>query len=91
MGTEIDVMAVRRSIMIDAPPERVWKEFERVDRMVGWFGTGHRLVSYEARVGGWVALEVDIEGTPMRFGGRVTAFEPSRELTFEDDWIPTQG
>jgi uncharacterized protein YndB with AHSA1/START domain len=91
MGTEIGVLAVRRSIMIDVPPERVWREFESFDRMVGWFGTGHRLVSYEPRVSGWVELEVDIEGPSMRFGGRVSAFDPPRELTFEDDWIPTQG
>ena len=32
-------------------------------------------------------MKVDEEGS-MRFGGRVTVFEPSRELTFEDRWLP---
>lgn len=91
MGTEIGQLAVRRSILIDAPPERVWKEFATLERMRAWFGTGHRLLQYEPRVGGSVLLEVDIEGRAMRFGGRVTVFDPPRELTFEDDWIPSQG
>ena len=91
MGTEIGQLAVRRSILIDAAPERVWKEFETLERMQAWFGTGHRLLEYEPRVGGSVLLEVDIEGRPMRFGGQVTVFDPPRELTFEDDWIPSQG
>ena len=91
MGTEIGQLAVRRSILIDAPPERVWREFETLERMQAWFGTGHRLLEYEPRVGASVLLEVDIEGRPMRFGGRITVFDPPRELTFEDDWIPSQG
>ncbi len=91
MGVEIGQLAVRRSILIKAPPERVWEEFETFDRMKLWFGTGHRLLKYEPKVGGEVLLEVDIEGTPRQFGGRVVAFEPRREVTFEDAWIPSEG
>src|SRR3990172_9181382 len=91
MGTEIGPLAVRRSILINAPPERVWQELESFERMKLWFGTGHTLVKYEPRVGGLVELEVEHEGATLRFGGRVTVFDPPQELTFEDDWIPSQG
>jgi len=91
MATEIGILAVRRSILIKAPPERVWQEFETFDRMHAWFGTGHRLLTYEPRVGGQVLLEVDHEGRPLQYGGPVLVFDPSRELTFESDWIPSQG
>jgi uncharacterized protein YndB with AHSA1/START domain len=85
VATEISLLAMRRSIMIKASPERVWQEFESLERMQHWFGTGHTLVQYEPRVGGWV--ETDAGGDEYRFRGRVTVFDPPRELTFEADWI----
>ena len=91
MGVEIGTLAVRRSILIKAPPERVWEEFETFERMKAWFGTGHRLLTYEPKVGGEVLLEVDIEGEARQFGGPIIVFEPNREVTFEDDWIPNEG
>ncbi len=90
MGVEIGPLAVRRSIFIKASPERVWQEFESFERMKAWFGTGHTLLTYEPRVGGWVELEVDVEGEMRHFGGRVVVFEPARELTFEDSWLPPE-
>lgn len=97
-------LTIRRSIHIAAKPARVWREFETFDRFAAWFGVmvdeydrtgtrkpmGHRVVSYEPREGGWIEMEVDVEGVLRRFGGRVLAFEPERELTFEDDWIPAE-
>ncbi|MBM3945945.1 MAG: SRPBCC domain-containing protein [SAR202 cluster bacterium] len=91
MGITIGQLAVRRSILLDASPERIWQEFTTLERLRRWFGTGHTLLRYEPRVGGQVELQVDINGAMMHFGGRVVVFEPSRELTFEDDWIPNQG
>ena len=88
MGTEIGPLAVRRSIWIDATPARVWEEFESLERMRHWFGTGHTLVRYEPRVG--AAVETDagaLDGEALRFVGRVVVFEPSTELTFEQDWV----
>ena len=88
MGTEIGPLAVRRSILINAPPERVWREFESFERMKLWFGTGHTLVKYEPRVGGLVETDAGhFEGEPLRFGGRVIVLDPPRELTFENDWF----
>jgi uncharacterized protein YndB with AHSA1/START domain len=88
MATEIGPLAVRRSIWIDASPERVWTEFESFESMRAWFGTGHTLVAFEPRVGGWVETDPSAkEGTPLRFTGRVTVFDPPRELTFEQEWV----
>lgn len=89
--TKIGVLAVRRSILINAPPERVWREFESFEQMAAWFGRGHRLLKYEPRVGGDVLLEVEHEGNTLRYGGPVTVFDPPRELSFENDWIPSTG
>ena len=88
MATEIGPLAVRRSIWIDAGPTRVWEEFESLDRMRRWFGTGHALVRYEPRVGAEVETDAGgSEGESLRFVGRVVVFDPPRELTFEQDWV----
>jgi uncharacterized protein YndB with AHSA1/START domain len=88
MATDIGPLAVRRSIWIDARPTRVWEEFESLERMQRWFGTGHRLVRYEPRVGAEVETDAgESEGEPLRFVGRVVVFDPPRELTFEQDWV----
>jgi uncharacterized protein YndB with AHSA1/START domain len=88
MRTEIGPLAVRRSIWIAAPPARVWEEIEDVDRMRAWFGTGHRLVRYEPRVGGAVETDAgEVDGAELRFVGRVVVFDPPGELTFEQDWV----
>ena len=86
MGTEIGKLAVRRSILIEATPERVWKEFESFERMKLWYGTGHTLIKYEPHQGGMMETQVEHEGSTLRFGGRIIAFEPARELTAESDW-----
>ena len=97
-------LTIRRSIWISASPERVWREFETQERFSAWFGVfveehdrqgrlramGHRVIAYEPRLGGMVELEVEVEGVMKRFGGPITVFEPARELTFEDDWIPAE-
>ena len=89
MGTEIGPLNVRRSILIHAPPERIWKEFESFERMSAWFGTGHTLTKYEPRVGGLVKTDAGhhSDGERLLFAGRVTVFDPPRELTFEQDWL----
>src|SRR5690242_5281726 len=89
MGTEIGVLAVRRSIWIDAKPERVWEEFESFERMRAWSGTGHALVRYEPRLGGIVETDASSQHdtTAPLFVGRVTVFDPPREVTFEQDWV----
>ena len=88
MGTEIGAFAVRRSIWLDVGPERVWREFEDLEHMRAWFGTGHTLVAYEPRVGGYVETSAGMTaGESLRFAGPVTHYEPGRELSFEQDWL----
>jgi uncharacterized protein YndB with AHSA1/START domain len=86
--TKIGALSVRRSILINATPDRVWREFESFDRMAAWWGTGHTLVAYDPREGGHIEMAVDVAGEPRRFGGNILVFDPGRELTFEDQWIP---
>ncbi|MCH6551821.1 MAG: flagellar basal body P-ring protein FlgI, partial [Planctomycetes bacterium] len=86
MATEIGTLAVRRSIMMQATPERVWQEFTSFEKMKAWFGIGHNLTAYEPRVGGEVVTEVDHGGNHLRFSGKIIEFEAGRELTFEADW-----
>ena len=81
------LLTVRRSIHIAASPERVWEEFTSFERMTAWWGTGHRLVAYEPRVGGRIEMEVEVEGAMRRFGGSVLVLDAPRELTFEDNWF----
>src|SRR5688572_4409178 len=89
-ATAIDLegkLAVRRSMFIAATPERVWREFESFERMARWWGIGHKLITYEPRIGGTIEMEVEVDGAMHRFGGRIVVFEPGRELTWEDNWI----
>lgn len=88
VATKIGLLAVRRSILIKASPGRVWQEFESLEKMQLWFGTGHTLVKYEPHVDGEVELYIVHEGRERHFGGRIIVFEPGHELTFEDQWIP---
>ena len=85
MATEIGILAVRRSILIQATPERVWEEFTSFEKMKAWFGLMHDLTAYEPRLGGEVVTEVNHGDTHMRISGKIIAFEASRELTFETE------
>ena len=88
MGVAIGLLNVRRSILIDAPPQRVWQEFATPERLAAWFGQGHTLHVFETRLGGKAELSVEIDGQPRQYGGRVIAFEPERELSAEINWAP---
>jgi uncharacterized protein YndB with AHSA1/START domain len=86
--TTVSPLSVRRSILINASPDRVWREFESFERMAAWWGTGHTLETYDPREGGHIEMAVDVDGEPRRFGGQILVFDPPREITFEDQWIP---
>ena len=96
------ILKVRRSIHIAVPPPRVWQEFGSKARMDLWWGkvvgkaeggqpNGQHLKAYEPRLGGPIEMEVDMDGSPGRYGGAIEAFGASRELTFQNDWIPNTG
>jgi uncharacterized protein YndB with AHSA1/START domain len=96
------ILKVRRSIHIAAPPSRIWREFGSKERMDFWWGkirdkpvagqpNGQFLRAYEPRLGGRIEMEVDMDGSPGRYGGVIAVFEANRELTFQNDWIPNTG
>ena len=84
--TQISPYHVRRSVWIDASPDTVWSHFESFEAMRAWYGIGHQLAAYEARLGGHVVTLVDIDGTVHRFRGDIVHFEPPHEITFEQLW-----
>jgi uncharacterized protein YndB with AHSA1/START domain len=84
--TAIGPYHVRRSVWINAAPDRVWERFESFDEMRSWYGTGHTLTVYEPQFGGTVETVVDIDGMRHTFRGVITVFEPGREVTFEQLW-----
>jgi len=102
MKPEDSVLRVRRSILINASPERVWQEFMSHETMDRWWGkrigdpqagtsTGQYLLEYDPRIGGRALMAVEWDGKRMRYGGPITVFEAGHELTFENDWIPNMG
>ena len=86
MGITISPLHVRRSILIQALPERVWQEFETFDRFASWFGWGHQLHKFEPVLGGHVEMSVEIGEERRHYGGPIVVFEPEREVTFESNW-----
>lgn len=83
---KIGPLHVRRSILIEAAPSRVWQEFESSDRIKAWLNLGHVLHRIDPQVGGTVEMSVEIDGETRNFGGRVLVYEPEQELSFESQW-----
>jgi uncharacterized protein YndB with AHSA1/START domain len=88
MGLQISLLNVRRSILIQASPERVWQEFESFERIKVWFSRGHEVHTFEPCVGGTVDMSVAIDGEQRHYGGAVLIFQPDREVSFESNWQP---
>ncbi len=86
MGLAIGSLHVRRSILIEAPPSRVWREFESSDQIKAWLNLGHVVHQFEPRIGGLVEMSVDFSGEQRYYGGRVLVVEAERELSFESQW-----
>ena len=86
MGTLIGPLHVRRSILIEAAPARIWEEFSSLERFRAWFGIGHTLHAFEPKVGARVDLSVEMGEAREHFGGPIVLLEPGRELTFESNW-----
>jgi uncharacterized protein YndB with AHSA1/START domain len=95
-------LRVRRSVLINATPDVVWRAFETKERMGLWWGAlagtpqagtsqGQWLDDYEPREGRHIRMSVMMDGARASYGGTIRVFAPSRELTFENDWIPNRG
>jgi uncharacterized protein YndB with AHSA1/START domain len=96
------ILKVRRSVLVKATPERVWREFTGFAQMDKWWGAkrgnptageqvGQWLIKYEPRLGGVIEMAVDMAGSRAHFGGTIEVFSAARELTFNNDWKPSQG
>ncbi len=87
--TQIGKLAVRRSIEINASPERVWEEFSSAERFRLWYTPAGGVempckhLEYEPRVGGIFATDVEHGHDKIHFEGRVLVFDPPRELSVE--------
>jgi uncharacterized protein YndB with AHSA1/START domain len=87
--TQIGKLAVRRSIEINAPPERVWQEFVSAERMRLWYTPAGgvempcKRLDYEPKVGGVFETDVVHGDKHFHFEGKVLVFDPPRELTVE--------
>jgi uncharacterized protein YndB with AHSA1/START domain len=88
MGIQISLLHVRRSLLIQASPARVWQEFTSFERISAWLSRGHVLHAFEPRLGGQADFSVEIDGKRQRYGGPVLIWEPEREVTFEINWEP---
>jgi uncharacterized protein YndB with AHSA1/START domain len=88
MGMKIGGLYVRRSILIQAPPSRVWQEFESFERISSWLDLGHTLHTFEPKLDGHVEMSVEIEGVRRGYGGSILVFEPAREVSFTSQWEP---
>ena len=86
MGIQISLLNVRRSILIDAAPQRVWQEFGSFSSICEWFGRGHQIHEFEPKLGGGVRMSVEIGGQRRYYGGSVVVFDEAEEITFESNW-----
>lgn len=88
-ATKIGELAVRRSIEINATPERVWEEFASAERFRLWYSTEGGVtmpcqeLDYEPHVGGAFETRGEHGDFKFRFAGKVIVFDPPRELTVE--------
>jgi uncharacterized protein YndB with AHSA1/START domain len=89
-------LVIRRSIQINAQPERIWREFETFERFAAWWTTSQPdrregVSKYELRIGARVEMPCEWDASPdgsveagsCIFAGNVVRIEPARELTFE--------
>ncbi len=86
MGITISLLSVRRSILIQAAPQRIWQAFESQAAFSQWFGIGHELHQFEPKLGGLVDLSITAEDGRRHFGGVIIVWEPEGEVTFESNW-----
>jgi uncharacterized protein YndB with AHSA1/START domain len=88
-------LLIRRSIVINATPQRVWQELETHERFAGWWGVDTdvlktEVLRWEPYVGGWFENRGTHSGAPINFKGQIVAVDPPHEITFE--WMaPERG
>src|SRR5687767_7050159 len=76
----------RFEVELEVPgtPEQVWQAIASAQGITSWMAPAE----LDPRVGGAVKFEM---GPDAASHGRVTAFEPSHRLVYEEDWATLVG
>ncbi|NKB32393.1 MAG: hypothetical protein GKR91_04775 [Pseudomonadales bacterium] len=86
MGIEIGSLCVRRCAQINAPAQRIWEEFESIEKLSAWYGIGHKIESFQPGLDGEISMSVEIEGRRRPYGGKIIVWEPGAEFSIDDNW-----
>jgi uncharacterized protein YndB with AHSA1/START domain len=86
-------LAMRRSIWIQAEPDRIWKEFETPGAMAAWWEAGgggsQKLDRFEPGEGGWFEISGTHADFEYRLGGRILEWLPPGRMAIEWDSLPS--
>lgn len=85
MGTGI---STRASIMIDAPPSKVWEALTTPELIRGWFFGVDTETDWT--VGSPIVHRGEYQGKPYKDRGTIVRFEPGR-LLVHTHWSPLSG
>lgn len=87
--------AVRLSVHIKRPPQRVYEAWLSPDDLAKWFvpqpGASCWVHEMDARIGGGFRFTVDSCGDPTTATGRYTVLEPHRRIAFTWAWENMPG
>ena len=75
MGIEIGSLCVRRCTQIYASPQRIWEEFESIEKLSAWYGIGQKIESFKPGIDGEISMSVELEAqaTPSGTGSEPLA------------------
>lgn len=79
------VLKVTRSVQIDAPADRVWREFTSAERLTVWWPA---VQVFQPKAGGRIELAISVGSVARVIGGEIAIFAHLRDLTFAADFIP---
>lgn len=76
---------VDTAVIINAPPERVWRVLRAIDRYAEW-NPLIRALKGDLRTGGRIEVTIEIPGaSPSTFGAKVLEVTPNHEIRWESD------
>ena len=74
----IEPMIVTHEIVINAPPEAVWRFVASVEGMKAWLGPRE----FDPRPGGRIVFRTHHNDQDLHIWGEIVTFDPPRELAF---------
>lgn len=74
--------------IFDAPIDRVWDAYSRIENVVRWWGRGHRLdvERWEFRPGGHWRFVEHADGQAHGFEGRFREITPRERIVWSFEW-----